>query len=82
MLEGLNTDFFDAKGESPLANQWTCLHFGDYVAYYLGIAYGIHLNPGCSAPILQNRVEIDGIAHQMIAPIPIPSSAPAATSET
>ena len=45
MLEGLNTDFLDAKGESALANQWTCLHFGDYVAYYLGIAYGIDPTP-------------------------------------
>ncbi len=45
MLAGLNTDFFDAKGESALANQWTCLHFGDYVAYYLGIAYGTDPTP-------------------------------------
>ncbi len=41
MLEGLNTDFVDASGDSPLAHQWTALHFGDYVAYYLAMAYRI-----------------------------------------
>lgn len=41
MLEGLNTDFVDAAGDSPLAQQWTTLHFGDYVAYYLAMAYRI-----------------------------------------
>jgi glucose/mannose-6-phosphate isomerase len=39
MLEGLNTDFIDAQGETPLAQQWTALHFGDYVAYYLAMLY-------------------------------------------
>jgi glucose/mannose-6-phosphate isomerase len=39
MLEGLNTDFVDAQGETPLAQQWTALHFGDYVAYYLALLY-------------------------------------------
>lgn len=39
MLEGLNTDFVDAQGETPLAQQWTALHFGDYVAYYLAMLY-------------------------------------------
>ena len=39
MLEGLNTDIIDAQGETPLAQQWTALHFGDYVAYYLAILY-------------------------------------------
>jgi glucose/mannose-6-phosphate isomerase len=41
MLEGLNTDFVDAVGVSPLAHQWTALHFGDYTAYYLAMAYGV-----------------------------------------
>jgi len=39
MLEGLNTDFMDAVGETPLAQQWTALHLGDYVAYYLAMLY-------------------------------------------
>jgi glucose/mannose-6-phosphate isomerase len=41
MLEGLGTDFVDAEGESALAQQWTCLHFGEYTAFYLAEAYGI-----------------------------------------
>ena len=45
MLEGLNTDFVDAQGETPLAQQWTALHFGDYVAYYLAMLYNIDPTP-------------------------------------
>jgi glucose/mannose-6-phosphate isomerase len=45
MLEGLSTDFVDASGASPLAHQWTLLHFGDYVAYYLAMAYGVDPTP-------------------------------------
>jgi glucose/mannose-6-phosphate isomerase len=45
MLEGLNTDVYDAKGETPLAQMWTALHFGDYLAFYLAIAYNIDPTP-------------------------------------
>jgi glucose/mannose-6-phosphate isomerase len=45
MLEGLGTDFIDARGETPLAHLWTCLHFGDYVAYYLAMSYGVDPTP-------------------------------------
>lgn len=45
MLEGISTDFIDATGDSRLANQWTGLHFGDYTAYYLAMAYGIDPTP-------------------------------------
>jgi len=41
MVEGVNTDFIDAQGDDPLAQQWTVLHLGDYTAYYLAMAYGI-----------------------------------------
>jgi glucose/mannose-6-phosphate isomerase len=41
MLEGLNTDFIDAAGATRLANQWSALHFGDFTAYYLAMAYGV-----------------------------------------
>ena len=41
MLEGVPTDFYTAQGETRLAQQWTALHFGDYMAYYLAIAYGV-----------------------------------------
>jgi glucose/mannose-6-phosphate isomerase len=45
MLEGLGTDFVDAEGQSALAHQWTCLHFGEYAAFYLAEAYGIDPKP-------------------------------------
>lgn len=45
MLEGLNTDIVDAQGNTPLENLWTCLHLGDYVAYYLAMAYGADPTP-------------------------------------
>jgi glucose/mannose-6-phosphate isomerase len=45
MLEGISTDAVDAIGETPLANQWTTLLYGDYVAYYLAMAYGIDPTP-------------------------------------
>lgn len=40
MVEGFNTDILEAHGDSRLAHQWTALHLGDYVAYYLAMAYG------------------------------------------
>ena len=45
MLEGLNTDVYEAQGENSLAHIWTTLHFGDYVAYYLAMAYGADPTP-------------------------------------
>jgi glucose/mannose-6-phosphate isomerase len=45
MLEGIGSDFVDAQGDSPLAHLWTALHFGDYTAYYLAMAYGVDPTP-------------------------------------
>lgn len=45
MLEGLNTDFIEARGSSPLAHLWTLILFGDYMAYYLAMAYGVDPTP-------------------------------------
>jgi glucose/mannose-6-phosphate isomerase len=45
MLEGLNTDIIDAQGDTALAQQWTCLHLGDYVGYYLAMLYEIDPTP-------------------------------------
>ncbi len=45
MLAGLGTDYFEAKGETRLAQMWTTLHFGDYVSYYLAMAYGVDPTP-------------------------------------
>jgi glucose/mannose-6-phosphate isomerase len=40
MLEALNTDVIDARGESVIAHLWTLIIFGEYMAYYLAMAYG------------------------------------------
>ena len=45
MLEGLNTDSVDARGESALAHMWTLILFGDYMTYYLAMAYGVDPTP-------------------------------------
>ena len=45
MTEGLNTDIYSANGETPLAHVWTALHFGDYLAYYLAMSYGMDPTP-------------------------------------
>lgn len=41
MLAGMGTDFYRARGKGRLAHLWTALHFGDYTAYYLAMAYGV-----------------------------------------
>ena len=45
MLEGLNTEVYQANGESPLAHIWTALHFGDYLSYYLAMLYEVDPTP-------------------------------------
>jgi glucose/mannose-6-phosphate isomerase len=45
MLEGMNVDSYTARGDSPIAHIWTALHFGDYMAYYLAMAYGVDPTP-------------------------------------
>jgi glucose/mannose-6-phosphate isomerase len=45
MLEGMNTDHADARGESQLAHMWTLILFGDYMAYYLAMAYKVDPTP-------------------------------------
>lgn len=45
MLEGMNTDFVDARGNTPLSHMWTMILFGDYVAYYLAMGYGVDPTP-------------------------------------
>lgn len=45
MVEGLTTDVYDAQGETPLAQMWTAVHFGDYMAFYLAMSYGADPTP-------------------------------------
>ncbi len=57
MLEGLGTDFFNAQGDTPLAQLWTTLHFGDYFAYYLAMAYGADPTPVSAIQGLKERLK-------------------------
>jgi glucose/mannose-6-phosphate isomerase len=45
MVEGFNTDLIKARGGNRLAQQWSTLHFGDYTAFYLAMAYGVDPTP-------------------------------------
>ncbi len=45
MLAGIVNDYFVADSGSRLAQQWSALHFGDYVAYYLAMIYGMDPTP-------------------------------------
>lgn len=56
MLEGMGTDFVDAQGETRLAQQWTCLHYGDYVAYYLAMAYDV--DAGASSALVNFKQDL------------------------
>ena len=57
MLEGPNTDFLDARGDTPLAHMWTMILFGDYMAYYLAIAYGVDPTPVDALVNLKNALK-------------------------
>jgi glucose/mannose-6-phosphate isomerase len=60
MLEGFGTDIIDAQGETRLAQQWTCLHFGDYLSYYLAMAYGIDPTPVQAIETLKEQLKSMG----------------------
>jgi len=45
MVEGVAADSFNAKGDSRMAQMWSALLFGDYVAYYLAILYDTDPTP-------------------------------------
>jgi glucose/mannose-6-phosphate isomerase len=57
MLDGLSTDFVDAAGDTPLAHQWTTLHYGDYTSYYLAVLYGVDPTPVEALQSLKKEME-------------------------
>ncbi len=60
MVEGFDTDVIEAPGEGRLAQQWTALHFGDYTAYYLAMAYGVDPTPVSAIEGLKARLRDSG----------------------
>lgn len=57
MMEGINTDFFKAAGSTRMAQQWTTIHFGDYVSYYLAMSYGVDPTPIPAIAELKTRMQ-------------------------
>ncbi|HEX7555650.1 MAG TPA: SIS domain-containing protein [Leptolinea sp.] len=45
MVEGFNTDFYLVKGSTPLSCMWNAILYGDYISYYLAMAYGVDPTP-------------------------------------
>jgi len=45
MLEGIGTDTVVARGDSRLAHLWSLIQYGDFMSYYLAIAYGVNPTP-------------------------------------
>ena len=39
MWYGIGTDFYQTRGSSLFSQIWNTILFGDYIAYYLAIAY-------------------------------------------
>lgn len=61
MLQGIRTDFVNARGDTPLAQQWTLLHIGDYTAYYLAMGYQVDPTPVEILDYLKNELKtVDG----------------------
>jgi len=58
MMEGIGTDMVFARGDIPLTHIWTVLHFGDYVAYYLAIAYEMDPTPADAIEGFKAELEI------------------------
>jgi glucose/mannose-6-phosphate isomerase len=56
MVEGFNTDIVDAVGDTRMAQQWSALHYGDYAAYYLAMAYGVDPTPVSAIEDLKQRI--------------------------
>jgi glucose/mannose-6-phosphate isomerase len=58
MVEGFNTDVVEAVGESRMAQQWSALHYGDYVAFYLAMAYEVDPTPVEAIEDLKRRLSM------------------------
>jgi glucose/mannose-6-phosphate isomerase len=54
--QGWKTDEVEAAGETPLAQMYTCLHFGDYAAFYLAMAYNTDPSPVAVIEDLKKRL--------------------------
>jgi glucose/mannose-6-phosphate isomerase len=56
MTAGFNTDAIHGAGPTALAQLLTSLHYGDYVSYYLAMAYGADPTPIGPINVLKERL--------------------------
>lgn len=56
MLEGISTNLIKAEGNSRLAQMWTLIQFGDFMAYYLAMAYGVDPTPVAAIENLKSEL--------------------------
>jgi glucose/mannose-6-phosphate isomerase len=61
MVGGINTDVIEGRGSTALAQQWTALHFGDYTAYYLAMAYGVDPTPVAAIEDFKQALKTAGL---------------------
>jgi len=43
--QGVTCEVVSARGENPLAQMLSAIHFGDYVSYYLAMLYEVDPSP-------------------------------------
>ncbi len=56
MTAGFNTDVIKGIGATPLAQMLTALHYGDYVSYFLAMAYEADPTPIGPIEVLKRRL--------------------------
>ena len=54
--QGCVTDTIRARGESRLANQFSLIQFGDYVSYYVAMAYEVDPSPIHNIDVLKVKL--------------------------
>jgi len=58
--EGLHAEVLQGSGPHALAQQWSLLQWGDYVAYYLALAYGVDPTPVPAIARLKKALSASG----------------------
>jgi glucose/mannose-6-phosphate isomerase len=54
--QGVACEVVSARGQSPLAQMLSAIHFGDYVSYYLALLYGVNPTPVKAIDYLKERL--------------------------
>ena len=54
--QGVACETVEARGNSPLAQMLSAIHFGDYVSYYLAMLYKVDPTPVTVISYLKERL--------------------------